>query len=482
MTIVDEIREAVGSDKAIKYIAAVIVVACMVIFISLYYYSAVKYRVLFMEMNDRDLSLVSQTLMEKNIDYKLDDKKAAISVKETDVDKVRMLIMTEGVLSNTNIGFEVFDDVEFGMTEFSQKINYQRALQGELSRTISSLEEIKYARVHIVQPSTKLFRTNDDKPSASIILFMKLNKSLSALQIKGIQNIVSASVEDMDINDVIVSDQSGIVLSERIDLNRENMSSKLSHKEKIELYYLAKTKKVLDSELGENHYTVSVNVEFDYTKSVKTIESYSSAKDNGVVTRNRSTKNGKGGIETSDKEYKYGKEVSNVEEEAGRIKRLNIGVIVPANATDDEMVLLKSVIEMAAGIDVTRGDMVSIHKTSSMDSLSNQTIDEEASGLVSTPIEILQPQKVLGVDDDQIVIQAGVSSFNNLFSQISNRIGISEINLILACGALLLLSLLINVFYILNRRRFDSRLSKLDRQKLLDEISDWFEKSDKYVA
>jgi len=428
------------------------------------------YKVLFTDMTGRQVTVVTEALAKKGIDYRIDEKEGTILVPTAEADRARMHIMTEGVLSNASVGFEIFDNSEFGMTEFSQKVNYKRALEGELSRTISSLDEIKYARVHIVQPSSRLFVREGEKASASITLFVKQHAELTERQINGIQNIVASSVNGLDMSNVMVSNQVGEILSNNNDADNKKDVHKLTRKESLEQYYSSKISRILDSSIGKNNYVVSVDLEFDYTRLSQTTENYISGDDGKVVTRQRTSKNKNGDMVSSDYEYKYGKEIKNIEQEMGRVQKINIGVIVPDTTSAEQMEKLKDIIEMAAGVDRGRGDMVTIHGTGLVNKKKSVTL----------PASL--PNQMESANATEPAVQKTVKHYLGVLTGVARRVGLTDMQLAYFIVAVLVFSLLINMYYLILRRSPSRHVSSVDKQEVLDEIKVWFERGNRHVS
>ena len=156
------------------------------------------YQILFSELNAQDASAMVTELDRMKIPYRLAEGGTAILVERDAVYKTRLKLMGKGLDLRGGVGFEIFNNADLGMTEFAQKVNFQRALQGELARTIMSLDEVKSARVHLVLPDSSLFKRQNARPKASISLIMKGNTQLSPEQISGMQRLVAASVPEID--------------------------------------------------------------------------------------------------------------------------------------------------------------------------------------------------------------------------------------------------------------------------------------------
>jgi len=176
-----------------------------------------EYRVLFSNLTSEDAGTIVAKLNEKKIPYKLSPAGDIISVPAEKVSEVRLELAASGLPKGGGVGFEIFDTKNLGVTEFVQQLNYQRALQGELSRTINSLDEIQSSRVHIVMPKKSLFAEDQKKPTASVILKLKSGRTLQEPQIQGIAHLVASSIEGLNPQDVMIVDGSGKVLSKITD-------------------------------------------------------------------------------------------------------------------------------------------------------------------------------------------------------------------------------------------------------------------------
>lgn len=444
-----------------KTIIALALVAALPIFVFLIYtISGEEKEVLFSGMSEKDMTNVTMLLDEKRIPYTVDLDTSSINVSKKDVRSIRMSIMSNGAILDSNVGFEIFNDAEFGMTEFSQKINFQRAIQGELARTISALSEIKYARVHIVQPKNKLFKSKDEKSSASIILFLKNGAKLSDEQISGIQNIVSSSIEQLKMHDVVITNQSGVVLSKSTPLAAENYTNKFSKKEKVEKFYKDKVMEILDNSFAGEKFVASVNVEFDYTKSSIQKESYINTPAAKAVKREKISVTKKTGATTKDIEYKIGRRIENVEPEKGRIKRISIGIIVPKSVSESQMVKLKKVIAMAIGIIPERGDNIELFS----DDLSTKTES-------TTEIEsmIVKQQEIT----EQQTNTTDLSS-NIVVDSLLNLVKGNHVVLISIMSALVILLSVLTLIFVLLPRKVSAKLSVKEKEKIVSDLSEWF--------
>ena len=166
------------------------------------------YSLLFANLPSRDASSVVEWLKDRKIPYRLEDGGRDILIPADQVYEARIELAGSG-LSEGGVGFEIFDKQSFGMTDFAQKVNYRRALQGELVRTITSLGPVEGARIHLALPEKRLFREQQQQATASVIVKLVSGSSLKEAQLQGIVHLVAGSVEGLDAENVTVVDSSG---------------------------------------------------------------------------------------------------------------------------------------------------------------------------------------------------------------------------------------------------------------------------------
>ena len=215
-------------------------IGSLTIFLSIWAISP-SYGVLFNHLDSQDANQMLSQLEEAHIDYQVRNQGHDILINKQLIDKTRIKLMGSGVQLTHSVGFELFDKTDFGMTDFSQKINYQRALQGELERTINSLDEIKQARVHLVIPESHLFQQQDNLPRAAVTLHLK--KSLTPQQVKSIQQLITASVAHLPLSNVVMVDQNGNGLVSNEEDSSENH---FSAKKNVERYLSDKVMQMLN--------------------------------------------------------------------------------------------------------------------------------------------------------------------------------------------------------------------------------------------
>jgi len=235
-----------------------------------------NYATLFERLSDKNAGAIIQELEKQQIDYKIPTD-GTIKVPKDEVYKIRMSLASSGLLKDSSVGYELFDKQEFGATDFDQKIKHLRALEGELSRTIASLEPIENAKVHIALPKDSVFISKKIPPSASIVVKIAENKNLKKNQILGIKSLVAASVPELKIENVKLIDIDGEPLEEgeKDGYDSETIAKQISYKKRIESLYEQKIISVLAPFIGRDDRVVAkVTIDFDFSQRNSTKEYY----------------------------------------------------------------------------------------------------------------------------------------------------------------------------------------------------------------
>lgn len=242
----------------------------------LYWASRPQYQLLYGGLPSKEMADVVASLEEHGIKYKISDGGRSIMVPHKNVYTARMQLAEKGLPSGGGVGYEIFDKSNFGVSDFMQKTNYMRALQGELSRTISEMNGIRSARVMIVVPENKLLSIQARvKPTASVFVDTAGN-ILQESAINSIRALVSNSVEGLNIDDVAVVDNHGKVLSE--DMNKSGefgiAANHIKIRENLENYFGKKVESMLYSVLGEGHVVARVSVDLETSTTTVVEEKY----------------------------------------------------------------------------------------------------------------------------------------------------------------------------------------------------------------
>lgn len=330
-----------------------------------------SYEVMFSGLRRQDAAAITAELEKQKIPFRYDEQNAAILVPRGDSRATRLKLMSRDLRLQGVVGLELFNNSDLGLTEFAQKVNYQRALQGELARTIMTLDEIDLARVHITLPDSSLFRRDNARPKASVALFLRDGQSLSAESIRGIQRLVAASVPELSPADVSVLDASGAPASAS---SGEIDDPGLQLKQAIERNYERKIAAMIASVVGDGHASVSVEAAINTDQVRATHES--------TLTRPSSGDNGSAGVplpvarsmpETGRpplpslqassngprEEARTVRDLEQVIKSPGAVRRLSVGIVFDRALPQEQLTQLTTVISTAIGLDAARGDVLS---------------------------------------------------------------------------------------------------------------------------
>ncbi len=250
-----------------------IIVAIMTVLVI--WASKTQYKLLYTDLTKEDSGSISQLLEAGKISYQVKDDGKSIYVPEDQVEVWRLEIAKKGVNLTSTLGYEVFDKQAFGTTSFVQKINKQRAIEGELMKTIKHIRGINRARVHLSLPENSPFVSEKKPPSASVVLDMDRGFTLTKDEIKGIQSLIQASVDGMREKDVVIIDSKGKKLTENVgDAMAQHTANRLALESKVNRSYEGQVEEILKRVVGEGKVIAKVNVKMDFTESYQTQTSY----------------------------------------------------------------------------------------------------------------------------------------------------------------------------------------------------------------
>lgn len=369
-----------------------------------------KYEVLFDSLTSEDAAKVIEQLEKDNIPYEILDKNV-IKVPKNVVYKERIAIASLGIPKNSGVGFELFDNQEFGATSFDQNVKYLRALEGELSRTIDALAPIERASVSLALPKDSLFVEKQTEPTASVMLQLVEGSNLTSKQIRGIKNLVAAAVPNLKPTNVMLIDNDGETLGDEDEMAQmsELSSAQQNFKTKEEKKKQRKIVEVVSPFVGgEQKVVAQVTIEFDFSiqnstsevfdpENVVRSEQVSEEKREGATppevggvpgtVSNIGPVEGLASNQTSEKyekntgttNYEVGKTVSTTKSEFARIKRVTAAVVVDgkykykvdadSNPTDEleyealsesDLEAISALVSRSIGISEERGDQISV--------------------------------------------------------------------------------------------------------------------------
>ena len=271
-----------------------IIVSCMIIAAMtgiVVWASKTRYDTLYSELNKEDARKIAILLEEKKIPYQTSNDGKTISIPEDLVGVWRLEIAKLGTSFSGTVGYEVFDKQSFGTTSFVQKVNKQRALEGEMVKTIMYIQGVKRARVHISIPESSPFVSEKKAPSASVVLELNNGVSLTPAEIKGIGSLVASSVEEMRPENVVILDDRGKKLSENIgDAMTATTANRLALEAQLNQKYEKQIEDILTKVVGDGKVVAKVTVDLDFTESVATETKYDN-ENAAVVSEVKNTQN-----------------------------------------------------------------------------------------------------------------------------------------------------------------------------------------------
>ncbi|PUD40545.1 flagellar M-ring protein FliF [Helicobacter pylori] len=401
-----------NKKQKIALIAAGVLITALLVFLLLYPfkekdYAQGGYGVLFERLDSSDNALILQHLQKNQIPYKV-LKDDTILIPRDKVYEERITLASQGIPKTSKVGFEIFDTKDFGATDFDQNIKLIRAIEGELSRTIESLNPILKANVHIAIPKDSVFVAKEVPPSASVMLKLKPDMKLSPTQILGIKNLIAAAVPKLTIENVKIVNENGESIGEGdiLENSKELALEQLRYKQNFENILENKIVNILAPIVGgKNKVVARVNAEFDFSQKKSTKETFDP---NNVVRSEQNLEEKKegaskkqvGGVpgvvsnigpvqglkdnkepEKYEKSqnttnYEVGKTISEIKGEFGTLVRLNAAVVVDgrykialkdgANAleyeplSDESLKKINALVKQAIGYNQNRGDDVAV--------------------------------------------------------------------------------------------------------------------------
>jgi len=369
-------------------------------------------------MEMADAARVREHLERANVPYRIENDGTIMVAKNKKLE-VRMQLASEGLAPSGGTGFELFDEQRFGASDFEQRVNFQRALEGELARTIKTLSSVESTRVHLNLPRRSLFRADDTQPSASVVLKLRRGGGLGRKQVVGIQELVANSVERLTTDKVAVLDDRGQLLSQ--DQDDGGGALALDYQRRYEHRLEGRVEEILERAIGQEHAVVRVASEFDFTRTEETQESYDP--DRSVVrseqmSKERSGAGGEqaGGIpgtrsnlpggapptkgrsstassrDSETRNYEVDKIVRHVLAPMARLKRQSVAVLIDGSwdtgedgvrtfvpRTEEEITRLAALVKQSVGFDEERGDTVEVQ---SMQFIEPDALEEPIVGMI----------------------------------------------------------------------------------------------------
>lgn len=279
-----------------RIIFIVIAAAAISIVIILFFWAKTPdYRPLYSNLGDQDGGAVVAQLAQMNVPYRFDEQRGAIMVPEDQVYGLRLKLAQQGLPKGGTVGFELLDQEKFGISQFSEQLNFQRALEGELSRTIDTLGPVKSSRVHLALPKASLFVQEQKPPSASVTLNLQNGRTLDAGQISAISHLVSSAVSGLSADNVTIVDQNGHLLT--LNGSQATETSQLGYINKVESDYQRRIQAILAPIVGSSNVRAQVTAKIDFSTNEQTAELYqpNSAADKKAIRSRQSSGSEQGG-------------------------------------------------------------------------------------------------------------------------------------------------------------------------------------------
>jgi flagellar M-ring protein FliF len=407
------------------------------------------YTSLYSGLSQEDASKVIEYLGAQKIIYKIDDNGQTIKVPHEKVYELRLALAGKGIPSSGIIGYEIFDKTTMGMSEFMQKLNYKRALEGELARTIQQQDGVAGVRVHIVIPQKTIFKEEEKNPSASVVLKLKNNSLPSKENIQAIVNLLCGSVEGLQSSKVSIIDTKGRILNSDSDEGPLAFASSKQYevKRSVENYLVQKAQSILDNVVGYGNAMVQITADLNFDQVEKTMEQYDPESQVAVSEQTIKVNNqGKAQSDTTTQSndnavtnYEINKTIQKVIEGSGNIKRLSVAAVINdipkevkkgdktevvyESRPQDQIKKLENIIKNAVGIDVTRNDQFSIVNIPFEAKQIDNNNDEPASSNISNPTQWINLVFIV------VAIIASMFLLKSLMSRLKNeRIVIGTIN------------------------------------------------------
>lgn len=424
-----------GMTKMILAIAGVAAAIAVTVVVVLWSNQPV-YHLLYTNVSAEDAATITEKLKEQKVPYEVRDG-GAIMVPQDRVHELRLMLAGQGLPTGGGVGFEIFDRTQLGMTDFVQKLNYRRAMQGELARTISELTEVEHARVHLVVPEKALFSEKKEQASASVVLKLRGGRSLSQNQVQGIVHLVASSVEGLNSQNVTIVDTGGNVLSRPSEdpYGTHLTNYQTEYQRNLEKSFEERVQSILERAVGAGKVVVRVSSALDFKQVERTEEKYdpdatavrseqrmqenSSGSSTtasgvpGVMTNLPGAKNenpqamgGKGGNSSQSNRtqetinYEINKTVNHILEPVGTLKQLSAAVLIDGGyeavkgadgketrkyipRTEEELKKYEEIVKKSIGYNAERGDQVEVV---SIPFESNIAMNEEEAGAVKSSL------------------------------------------------------------------------------------------------
>lgn len=379
-------------NKNLKIVVTAVVLFMFVFFGYLIISGTSKdYQPLFTDLSSSDAAGVVEIIEENNIDYQLSGGGSTIMVPEDEIHRLRLEAANQGFPTQGVVGFEIFDNSDFGTTEFEREVNYYRALGGELSRSIQTMNGISFAKVQISPAEQSLFLAEEKSAGASVILELERGVSLSKSQVQAIQNLVAGGVQDLPLEEVTIVDTKGNLLSDNSSEDGwASTSGNFAMKQQFEESLISDLNQMLSRVLGPDNFVVRVNAELDFDQRQAESRIYTPVNDeDGIIRSEESSSENQQGASGAEgapgtdanipqyqaedaaegDSYESESRITNYEINErieqhvyapGDVSRLSVSLLVDQNTDEEQLVQIREAVAAAIGFDEERGDAINV--------------------------------------------------------------------------------------------------------------------------
>jgi flagellar M-ring protein FliF len=334
-------------------------------------------QILYADLDYSEAAEISTRLNAVGIPFKLTDDASTIVVPDDKVREMRLMLAAEGFPRSGRMGYEIFDDSQLAMTDFLQDINKVRALQGELEETLSGIDGVNAARVHLVIPEESLFTEEQNPVTAAVNLTLGGRTALTPQQVDAIVNLVAASVEGLHNSQIVIVDQEGTMLTEEHDPLAQAANKQFRMQQKVENVLEKKVQSLMDEVIGSGRSKVRINVVLDFSQRHSDEVIFDPPSGSQIViseeTNERQSAE-QGSEENAVRNYEVNRTVRNIIGSVGEISRLNMALTVDQTKviigedgrafeqtrSDEEIANLAALARQAVGYDEIRGDDVTV--------------------------------------------------------------------------------------------------------------------------
>src|SRR5437867_3475907 len=410
-------RYSLQQKLALASSAALVLILLWVL---VYFVNRVEYQTLYADLDPQEAQGIVQKLQELKVPYELGTDGRTVRVAADKLAEVRIQLASQGLPESGRIGFEIFDRTNFGLTNFQEQVNYQRALEGELARSIMTLTEVEAARVHLVLAKESLFQSSDEQTKASVILKLKNGRSLSGSAAQGIVNMVASAVKGLTPEKVVLVDYRGKILSRNESTESGLSAQQLDARQRLETELAGKIVQILEPVVGQGKIRPEVSIVMNFQQVEETVEQYDPERSvvrsqqkqqerqpktehlGGIPGPRNTLSSNPAGVPAAQTEpapgsptsefmkqnetinYEVSKAVRHVVNPAGKIERVSVAVVIdnhtkvttggdgkeqmrPEPRTPEEMKKYRDLVAAAIGFNSDRGDQLTVENISFQD-------------------------------------------------------------------------------------------------------------------